>query len=424
MNCAIILFGFLFISTICTTNAQHLKKPKTILTVLLIRNKQHTLPYFLSHFSKLNYPKNRIALFIRSDHNHDRSIEVVKKWLSIYENHYHSIDLILNENSPSYLYETSSGNWTDERFDHIISLKEEAILKARKMWADYIWYLDADVFIIEPNILWNLIEKEKPIIAPMLKSLHTYSNYWCGMTENYWYERTEDYLPILNRKKTGCFSVPMVHSCVLIDLSLHTSDFLTFETDNIPGYDGPKDDIIAFAIGAKTFKTEMYICNDQKYGFIPPPLNENDKITKDYQQLIDIKLESLVEYPDTFPLSSLPELTQYAIPLPHKSKLNFDNIYLINLVRRSDRKERMLKSFDELGIDAEIFDAVDGTRLNASHLDALEIKQLSSYKDPWSKRDMTYGEIGCFLSHYYIWEDVVKNKYETVRSYYLLWFLG
>lgn len=34
------------------------------------------------------------------------------------------------------------------------------------------------------------------------------------------------------------------------------------------------------------------------------------------------------------------------------------------------------------------------------------IRQLESYRDPYHKRVMTFGEIGCFLSHYKIWEHV------------------
>ena len=38
------------------------------------------------------------------------------------------------------------------------------------------------------------------------------------------------------------------------------------------------------------------------------------------------------------------------------------------------------------------------------------IKQLPEYRDPYSKRVMTFGEIGCFLSHYRVWQDVSLTK--------------
>ncbi|MCL4135107.1 UNVERIFIED_CONTAM: hypothetical protein GTU68_016328 [Idotea baltica] len=413
IKCAILLLFSAFFLSFCIlySTAEYAQKPKSILTVLLARNKQHTLPYSLTLFSQLNYPKERISLFIRSDHNLDQTPAVLREWLSVHQDSYHSVDMSFNETPFQYDHEGSPTNWTDERFDHVIALKDEALLKARKMWADYVLFLDSDVFLVEPNVLWDLVKEKKPIVAPMLNSLGTYSNYWCGMTSNYWYERTEEYIPILNRKKEGCFLVPMIHSCILIDMSLSAADKLSYNSEKIPNYNGPKDDIISMAVGAKDFGMDMYVCNNQIYGYIPSPLAAEEPLSKDYQYLRDIKLEALVHFP---PFQILDELKKYAIPFPPKKKLNFDNIYLINLVRRPDRRERMLWSFDELGIEAEIFDAVDGKRMNVSYLEDLGVKQLDNYKDPWSKRDMTYGEIGCFLSHYYLWEDIVKNGYKEV----------
>lgn len=46
--------------------------------------------------------------------------------------------------------------------------------------------------------------------------------------------------------------------------------------------------------------------------------------------------------------------------------------------------------------------------LNRSQLKALNIEMLPGYQDPYSSRVLTRGEIGCFLSHYYIWKEVTK----------------
>lgn len=92
--------------------------------------------------------------------------------------------------------------------------------------------------------------KEHTITAPMLRSDGLYSNFWCGMTEEYYYTRTEDYEPILNRKRSGCFAVPMVHSAVLINLRASQSDSLSFSPKKVEGYSGPHDDIITFALSA------------------------------------------------------------------------------------------------------------------------------------------------------------------------------
>lgn len=71
------------------------------------------------------------------------------------------------------------------------------------------------------------------------------------MTEKFYYKRTDDYKPIQSREKVGCFPVPMVHTAVLINMKTLASDSLTYDPKKIPGYDGPQDDIIAFAVNAK-----------------------------------------------------------------------------------------------------------------------------------------------------------------------------
>jgi len=84
----------------------------------------------------------------------------------------------------------------------------------------------------------------------MLKSDGLYSNFWCGMTDNYYYKRTSDYAPIVERKTKGCYQVPMIHSSVLIDLRFQITNYLTFNHSLLPNYKGPVDDIIIFAMSA------------------------------------------------------------------------------------------------------------------------------------------------------------------------------
>ena len=48
------------------------------------------------------------------------------------------------------------------------------------------------------------------------------------------------------------------------------------------------------------------------------------------------------------------------VSFPTKDTLGLSNIYMINLVRRPERKHRMMACFTELGINAEIVEGVDG----------------------------------------------------------------
>lgn len=56
----------LFVSVWNTTDGEHsqvVNKDPTIVIALLVRNKAHTLPYFLTLLERLDYPKDRISLW-------------------------------------------------------------------------------------------------------------------------------------------------------------------------------------------------------------------------------------------------------------------------------------------------------------------------------------------------------------------------
>lgn len=201
-----------------------------------------------------------------------------------------------------------------------------------------------------------MIAKDYTIVAPMLKSDGLYSNFWYGMTDDYYYLRTEDYKQVLEMEQIGCFDVPMIHSCVLVDLRRRESDLLTYVPNKVRNYDGPHDDIITFALSANTSNINLYLCNDESYGYVMVPLEETDTLEHDLLQLTNIKLEALSRN-TLLPVNNL--LKSYIFE-PDKDKLGFDEIYMINLLRRPERRQRMMQCFKELGMDVIISDAVDG----------------------------------------------------------------
>jgi collagen beta-1,O-galactosyltransferase len=185
------------------------------------------------------------------------------------------------------------------------------------------------------------------------------------MSSDYYYKRTSDYKKIRNYEKVGEFPVPMVHSAVLVDLRRVSSDLLTFNKTKLNSYhdskeyDGPIDDIIIFAISANRSSTEMTISNSRGYGYILVPLDHDEPLSKDTQQLINAKT-SIVNFFDEVEI--LPELEKF-VKYPEKSKLTFSEIYMINLKRRTERRIKMERVMKELGLDYTYFEAVDGKTL-------------------------------------------------------------
>lgn len=87
-------------------------------------------------------------------------------------------------------------------------------------------------------------------------------------------------------------------------------------------------------------------------------------------------------------------------------------IYVINLKRRSDKKEKMLKQFKDLSINNfEFIEAVDGNDLTKN-----EFLQVIDYKKmELISRKLTNAEIGCALSHKIVYEKIINGpEYRSI----------
>lgn len=386
-------------------------RPPSVMIALLARNKAHVLPLALTRLGDLDYPKERVSLYVRSDHNADATLDVLGDWLDAYGRDYHSLNVSHGGGNDEVLL-AEPAKWTEERFRHVMRLKEEALEEARRIWADYVWFLDADAFITNSLTLEFLVgENDFVVAAPLLRSVGLYSNFWAGMDQDYYYQRTDAYLPILDRKELECFDVPMVHSCFLVNLRKEASAALTFLPEKVADYDGPLDDIIVFALSARKADVSLYVCNHYVFGYIALPMSEEGGMEADKQNFLNLDLEMTADrHPPTYD----PIFEKYQKPLPQKDKLGVDEIYMINLERRPDRKQKMDHSFDLLGIEYEWVKAVDGRTFGDSHLADNGITMLPSFSEPYHGRPLTYGEIGCFMSHYNIWRDVIEKKHESI----------
>lgn len=56
----------------------------------------------------------------------------------------------------------------------------------------------------------------------------------------------------------------------------------------------------------------------------------------------------------------LSEALKSFVSYPEKDKMGFSNVYMINLLRRAERRRRMMSCINELGLNVEVVDAVDG----------------------------------------------------------------
>lgn len=89
---------------------------------------------------------------------------------------------------------------------------------------------------------------------------------------------------------------------------------------------------------------------------------------------------------------------------------NFPPIFVISLARATERRADMICRLDLLGVNYEIVDAVDGKELDLSAL-GNRLRQDICAKN--YGRKMNIGEIGCYLSHYNLWERMVADNIST-----------
>lgn len=115
-------------------------------------------------------------------------------------------------------------------------------------------------------------------------------------------------------------------------------------------------------------------------------------------------------------------ISTFSLFRSYKNTNKYDKIYLINLKRRPDRLTNFLElyeSSDLRNIDITKFDAIDGTKLDVSsvplsELALAELQQLETTGFRTKHYQLTKGAIGCYLSHVKIWENILKNNYDTV----------
>ncbi|KAM9207749.1 inactive glycosyltransferase 25 family member 3 isoform 1-T1 [Dugong dugon] len=378
-----------------------------VVLAIVARNAEHSLPHYLGALERLDYPRARLALWCATDHNVDNTTEMLQEWLAAVGDDYAAVVWRPDGEPRSYPDEEGPKHWTKERHQFLMELKQEALTFSRDWGADYILFADTDNILTNNQTLQLLMEQGLPVVAPMLDSQTYYSNFWCGITPQGYYRRTAEYFPTKNRQRQGCFRVPMVHSTFLVSLRAEGTAKLAFYPPH-SNYTWPFDDIIVFAYACQAAGVSVHVCNQHRYGYMNVPVKSRQTLEDERVNFIHLILEALVDGP---PMQASAHVSR---PPKKPSKMGFDEVFVISLARRPDRRERMLNSLWEMEIAGRVVDAVDGRTLNSSIIRSLGVDLLPGYQDPYSGRTLTKGEVGCFLSHYSIWEEVVARSLAQV----------
>jgi len=90
---------------------------------------------------------------------------------------------------------------------------------------------------------------------------------------------------------------------------------------------------------------------------------------------------------------------------------HFDKIFIINLPKALQRRAAMLFQIGKMNIkNTQFIKAVDGRSIDIGKMKA----EGNLLWDDWRKRDLTQGEVGCYLSHVKVWNEIVEHNLEKV----------
>lgn len=93
-----------------------------------------------------------------------------------------------------------------------------------------------------------------------------------------------------------------------------------------------------------------------------------------------------------------------------------ENIFIVSLLRRPSKLRRSLQQLKQHGLDASIVSAVDGDALRSQEdLRALGVDIVPGYRDGHENHRLSFttGEVGCFLSHFTIWQHMVQKRMQS-----------
>lgn len=274
-----------------------------VTVAILARNKAHTLPDYLECVERLDYPKSRVRLDVRTNDNSDATESVLAEWVARVRSLYASVDFERSDPSEPGTPETDRPHdWSPARLKRLGRIRQQTLEAAIERGDDYYFVVDCDNFVA-PWTLSDLIAARKPIVAPMLDALphasDLYSNFFAACDEGGYYASDPKYLPIRQRALRGTFEVPVAHCTYLVDCAeLRARDQSLSYSD-----DTERHEFVIFSESARRAGFQQYVKNDRFYGYLLHHLGAAESVSLDeearvYAESCRPRVRALIEQPD------------------------------------------------------------------------------------------------------------------------------
>jgi len=260
-----------------------------IFIAILAKQKEKVLPLFLRSLYELDYPKENISLYVRTNNNTDNTKEILESWLAKHRAEYRYVSYDSSDIADA-VQEYKVHEWNGVRFRALAKIRQASIDACLQSDCDYYFVVDVDNFLF-PETLKDLIEANKPIVAPLLRyavandefpdtpeDQERVGSHKCRYYSNY-HHMVDDYGSILNEPVyyqllyrvqgyKGIWDVDCVHCTYLIQRKY--LDKLTYLEDS------DRYEYMVFSESARKAKINQYLDNRKIYGILT--LTENAKV--------------------------------------------------------------------------------------------------------------------------------------------------
>ncbi|ENN77266.1 hypothetical protein YQE_06094, partial [Dendroctonus ponderosae] len=224
-------------------------KPDRWPTVYLSVFVQMNTPFleaFFQKIHKLEYPKNKIHLFVYNTIKYHASL--INTFVETHGTEYLSVKQIKPEDG------------TTEWAARDLSL-DQCLAKN----CDLYFAVDSVAHLDNPFALKLLIEQNRTVVAPMLvRPGKAWSNFWGSLTKDGFYARSNDYMDIVHDLKKGLWNVPFINGAYLVNATLlkkYDRLQLTYNRQNV-------DADMAFCRNLRDLDVFMYVSNRVEFGHL------------------------------------------------------------------------------------------------------------------------------------------------------------
>uniref|UniRef100_A0A8C1J8H5 procollagen-lysine 5-dioxygenase n=1 Tax=Cyprinus carpio TaxID=7962 RepID=A0A8C1J8H5_CYPCA len=213
------------------------------------------LTEFLERFLSLDYPKDKLNVFVHNS-------------VSVY--HEKHIQKFWEENKDVFRSFKVVG--PEETLTQGEARNMGIDLCRKDLSCDYYFSIDADVMLTNRQTIKLLIEQNRKIIGPLVtRHGKLWSNFWGALSLDGYYARSEDYIDIVQGKRVGVWNIPFMAHIYLIKghtLRNELKERNVFVLERL-------DPDMAMCRNARDLGLFMYVTNRHEFGRLISIANYN-----------------------------------------------------------------------------------------------------------------------------------------------------